>query len=73
MDTSGECPIRMMVVYDEQDGFYLALVPFVVSEVRLEAALRELGVEAKAVFELGAWRQTHDNVAVAFLLAPGGE
>ena len=74
MDTSGEeRPIRMMIVYDgEKSGFYLALVPSVVSEERLQAALGELGVDAEATFELGGWKTSADDVAVARVPALGG-
>ena len=73
MDTSEERPLRMMIVYDGHEGFYLALVPSSVSEERLEAALHELGVDAQAVFELGGWKTSADDVAVAFVPAPGEE
>jgi hypothetical protein len=63
----------MMIVYAGQEGgFYLALVPATVTEKRLEDALSELGVEAVATFELGGWRYTKDDVAVAFVPAPDG-
>lgn len=71
MNDEQERPIRMMIVYDgDESGFYVALVPAVVTEERMEAALRELGVEAEAVFELGGWKNTEDNVAVARVPAP---
>jgi hypothetical protein len=61
----------MLVVHTgDKDGFYLALVPAVITEERLEAALNELGVDARAIYELGGWRQTDDDVAVAFVPAP---
>jgi hypothetical protein len=70
MVASGEHRIRMMVVYaGDQGGFYLALVPSCVTDERLAAALHELGVDAQAVFELGGWRTTSDDVAVAFVPA----
>ena len=72
MNDDQERPIRMMIVYaGSEGGFYLVLAPAVVSEERLAAALRELGVEAEQVFELGGWRTTSDNVTVAFVPAPG--
>jgi hypothetical protein len=73
MNDEQERPLRMLVVYGQESGFYVALVPAVVTEERMEAALRELGVEAEATFELGGWKTTSDNVAVAHVPAPGGE
>ena len=74
MDTSEERPLRMMIVYaGSEGGFYLALVPAVLSDERLEAALNELGVDAQVTFELGGWKNTEDNVAVAFVPALGGD
>jgi hypothetical protein len=59
----------MMIVYDGDQGFYLALVPAALTEERMEAALHELGVDAQAVFELGGWKSTEDDVAVAHVPA----
>lgn len=74
MKDDGERPIRMMIVYaGSESGFYVAMVPTVLSEEQIESALNELGVDAQAVFELGGWRQTEDNVAVAFVPALDGE
>ena len=74
MNDDQERPIRMMIVYaGDQDGFYVAMVPAVVSDDRIESALRELNVDAQAVFELGGWKSTEDNVAVAFVPALDGE
>ncbi len=74
MDTSGEeRPIRMMIVYaGDQDGFFVVLVPSCLSDERLAAALRELGVDAVATFELGGWKTSADDVAVARVPALGG-
>jgi hypothetical protein len=72
MNDDQERPIRMMIVYaGDQGGFYVAMVPAVLSDERLEAALHELGVDAQAVFELGGWKTTEDDVAVARVPAPG--
>jgi hypothetical protein len=50
MDTDEERPLRMMIVYERSEGgFYLALVPAVLSLEQVEAAFRELGVDAEAV------------------------
>ncbi len=69
MNDNQERPIRMMAVYAGDQGFYLALVPTVVTEERMEAALHELGVDAQAVFELNGWTSTEDNVTVAHVPA----
>jgi hypothetical protein len=74
MNTEEERPIRMMIVYaGGEGGFYLALVPSVVSDERLEAALSELGVDAQALYELGGWRYSKDDVAVARVPFLNGE
>ncbi len=73
MTDDQERPIRMMIVYaGGESGFYLALVPSAVTEERLAAALSELGVDAQALFELGGWKSTEDNVTVAKVPFPGG-
>ena len=74
MNTEAERPIRMLVVHDgSKDGFFIALVPSSLSEERMEAALRELGLDPHALFELGGWRYSQDDVAVAHVRAPGGD
>ena len=74
MNTDEERPLRMMVVYTGgEGGFYVALVPAVLSLEQVEAALSELGVDARAVFELGGWKTTSDDVAVAHVPALDGE
>ncbi len=66
MNTDEERPLRMMIVYaGSEGGFYLALVPAALSLEQVEAALKELGIEAEQVFELGGWKTTSDDVAVA--------
>jgi hypothetical protein len=45
----------------------IVLAPAVVSDERLEAALRELEVDAEAVLELGGWRTSSDDTAMARL------
>ena len=74
MTDDQERPIRMMAVYaGSERGFYVALVPAALSDERLEAALHDLGVDAQAVFELGGWRTTSDDVAVAHVPALEGK
>ena len=48
-----------------QAGFFVAMIPAELSEEEVEAGLHELGVEAEAVLELGGWRTSGSNVAVA--------
>jgi hypothetical protein len=33
---------------------------------QVESALSELGLDARAIYELGGWKSTEDNVATAF-------
>ena len=66
MVASAERPIRMAVVHDQSsDGFYVAMIPAHLSQEEVNAALRQLGVEADAVLELGGWRTANCGVAVA--------
>ena len=63
--------LKMFVVYSQFEGsFYLALVPAALAEERIQTALRELGVEADALFELDDWRRTEDDVAVVCVPFP---
>ena len=55
----------MLVIHTKHGGFYIALVPAVLSQEQVEAALRELGIDAAAVLELSDWRTSRNNVAVA--------
>ncbi len=55
------------IVHARGGGFHVALVPAVLNDEQIEAALNELGVEAAAVLELGDWRTSFDSVAVAFV------
>ena len=72
MVASGEeQQMKMFVVFAGQDGFYLAMVPAVLSPERTEEALRELGVDGEASLEVGGWRTTADDVAVARIPFPG--
>jgi hypothetical protein len=67
MVASAERPLKMLVVHARHGGFYIALVPGVLSEEQVEAAFEELRVEAAAVLELSDWKTSSDNVAVAFV------
>jgi hypothetical protein len=72
MVASGEQQLRMFVIYAGQAGFHIALVPAHLSPEQVESALSEFGVDAKAVLELGDWKTTSDNVAVARVPFPRG-
>ena len=66
MVASAERPIRMTVVHTgTQDEFYVAMIPSHLSPEEVDAALRHLGVEAEALFELGGWETAKCGVAVA--------
>ena len=66
MVASAERPIRMTVVHDHaSDGFYIAMIPSHLSQEEVHTALRQLGVEAEAVFEFGGWKTAKCGVAVA--------
>ena len=72
MVASGERPLRMMVVHARfGGGFYLAMIPAELSQEQIEAALSELGVDAEAILELGGWKTSGSNVAVARVPFPG--
>ena len=66
MVASAERPIRMTVVHDHaSDGFYVAMIPSHLSQEEVDLVLRQLGVEAEAVLELGGWKTAKCGVAVA--------
>jgi hypothetical protein len=66
MVASAERPIRMAVVHDRSSaGFYVAMISAELSQEEVDAALRQLGVEAEAVLELGGWKTATCGVAVA--------
>jgi hypothetical protein len=67
MVASAERALRMLVVHAQQGGFYIALVPAVLSEEQVEAALNELGIEGTAVLELGDWKTAACGLTVAFV------
>jgi hypothetical protein len=73
MNTSDERPLRMMVVYADSSGFYVAMVPASLSLEQVEAAFREFGIEAEQMIELGGWRTSSDDVAVAHVPLPDGK
>ena len=62
----------MMVVHARfGGGFFVAMIPAELSQEQIEAALQELGIEAEAVLELGGWKTSRSNVAVARVPFPG--
>lgn len=67
-----EQPIRLLAIQskDEKGGFYLAWVPADLDEEQLQAAFNELGIEAEQAIEIGDWRTSSQNVAVAFVPFP---
>ncbi len=72
MVADAESQLRMSVVYAGlQGGFYVALVSADLPPQQVEAALHELGIEAEAVLELGGWKTSGSNVAVAWVPFPG--
>ena len=71
MVASGEHPLKMLIVHAKfENGFYVALVPAELSHEQVEAAFREVGVDADEVLELGSWKTSSDNVAVAHVPFP---
>ena len=68
-----ESPLKMFVVHGkyQHGGFYLALVPASLDTAKMDAALRELDIDADKVCEISDWRTTSENVAVAYLPFPG--
>ena len=67
MVATGERPLRMLVVHARGGGFYIALVPAVLNDEQVEAALNELKVEAAAVLELSDWKTAACGLTVAFV------
>ena len=68
-----EPELKMFVIHanDQHGGFYLALVPASLDAAEMDAAFRELGIDADKVCELSGWRTTSENVAVAHIPFPG--
>jgi hypothetical protein len=65
MVASNERALRMLVLHTKHGGFFVALVPSILSPEQLDAAFQEIGIEPAAVLELSDWRTSTDNVAVA--------
>ena len=65
--------LTMLVVQErhQHSGFYLALVPTSLDAAEIDAAFRELGVDAEQVYDVGGWKTTGSHVGVAFLPFPG--
>ena len=73
MVANNEEQIKMFAVFAGQDGFYLAMVPAALSPKRMEEALHEFGVDGEAILEVGGWRTSADDVAVASIPFPGAD
>ena len=67
-----ENPLRMLVVHSGE-GFHVVMTPAELSEEQIQAALHEVGVDSDEMFELGGWKTSSDNVAVAHVPLPGSE
>jgi len=67
-----ERPIRLMAIQavNEKSGFYLAWVPADLDDDQIAAALAELGIEPEQGMEIGDWKTSSQNVAVAFVPFP---
>ena len=48
-------------------GFFVALVLAALSPEQVQAAFQEIGIEPAAVLELGDWKTSANNVAVAYV------
>ena len=59
-----------MPVIPPNPCFHLALAPAIPSLEQLEVAIHGFGGGAEEVFELGGWRTTSDDVAVARVAFP---
>jgi hypothetical protein len=70
--TNDEPQLTMLVVHEkhQHSALYLALVPASLDAAEIDAAFRELGIDAARVFEVGNWKTTASNVGVAFLPFP---
>ncbi len=63
----------MFVIHARFGGdFHVALVPAALSQEQMDAALREVGIEAEEVLELGGWKTSECGVAVARVPMPEG-
>ena len=66
MVASGERPLRMLVVHARfTGGFHVAMVPADLLPEQIEAAFKELGIDAAVVLELSDWKTAGSGVAVA--------
>jgi hypothetical protein len=67
-----EQPIKLFAIQskNEKSGFYLAWVPSELDENQLQSAFNELGIEPEQTMEVGGWRTSSENVAVAFVPFP---
>ena len=72
MVASAEPRLRMLIVHDKfQGGFFVAMVPAELRDDQVEAAFREIGVDAEAYLELADWRTSSEcGVAVAHVPFP---
>lgn len=71
--TEGEAQLTMLVVHakHQRGGFFIALVPASLDAAEVDAALREVQIEAEKVYELGNWQTSSQGVAAAFVPFPG--
>jgi hypothetical protein len=74
---NGEMNLKLLAIQakDRKDGFFMAFVPseFFLDENQIAAALAELGIEPEQTLEIGGWKTTSHNVAVAFVPFPPPE
>ena len=62
--------LRMLVVYANGNGLYLAMAPVSLTENEVANALKELGINQTRICEIGDWRTTNQHVAVTNLRFP---
>jgi hypothetical protein len=66
MVASGERQLRMLVVQSRlMGGFYVTMVPADLSPEETGAAFEELEIDGEEALEIGGWRTSSQNVAVA--------
>jgi len=67
-----ERPIRLMAIQavNEKSGFYIAFIPSDLDDDQIAAALAELEIEPEQGIEIGDWKTSSQNVAVAFVPFP---
>jgi len=68
-----ESQLTMLVVHarHQHGGCYIALVPADLDPQEVDAALREVNIEAERVYELGNWQTSSQGVAAAYIPFPG--